>query len=62
MDRNDETGFNVIFEQLARLAVEETAAESDGEPVDLGELEEIRALREIVSQTSQPSDVYFSRT
>jgi len=62
MERNNATSFDIIFEELERLAEEEPPALSGAESMDSTELEEIRTLRDIVSQTIAPPDLYFSRT
>lgn len=52
----------VIFEKLEELTQEDRATRLDSDSFDAAELDEIRELRDIVAETLQPQDVYFSRT
>jgi hypothetical protein len=51
-----------VFEKLAEIQKHELASTSSEEHLDPNELDEIQTLREIVSETMQPPQIYFTRT
>ena len=62
MGCDDVRGLKVIFEKLEELTQEDPATGLDSDSFDAAELDEIRELRDIVTETLQPQDVYFTRT
>jgi len=62
MGCDDIRGLKVIFEKLEELTEEDCATGLDFDSFDAAELDEIRELRDIVTETLQPQDVYFTRT
>ena len=62
MKTNDSPSFDVIFEKLKEYAGEQPPALEQLQDAGQEELEEIRVLREIVSETLEPPAIYFTRT
>jgi hypothetical protein len=62
MERVKSSDFRIIFDKLeCDKSQKDSSGESEG-LIDAQEMEEIRRLREIVSQTLEPPRVYFSRS
>jgi hypothetical protein len=61
MSKNDPSGFRILLQKIDAYRDEQGDDVEKDWTVDRQELEEIRALREIVTQIACSENVYFSR-